>query len=83
MEEVLSKNVDECLKTPEFEEIPISIVYRIFERSSKPIPSNLLYDYIKESIDSRYIFFIFLNMKELSGQNLSELIGEIFAVHED
>lgn len=74
MEEVLSKNVDECLKTPEFEEIPISIVYRIFERSSKPIPSNLLYDYIKESIDSRYIFFIFLNMKELSGQNLSELI---------
>ena len=77
MEELLSKNIDKCFSNPIFNEFPASKVYRICEKSDTQISSDLLYDFIKKSVDERYILFRFLSIKNLSTEKFNDLCDRL------
>lgn len=73
MEDLLSNSIDECFKNQEFNEFPVSKVYRIIEKSDKKISSDSLYDFIKKSLNERYTLFTFLIIKDLSDEKFNDL----------
>lgn len=78
MEDILKDNIAECLSNDNFFKLPIPIMYRIIERSDHDqIQCDLLYDFIKKSIKSRYILFQFIDMKSLSDENFYDLCENI------
>ena len=67
IEELLTNNINECLKNDKFIELPIPTVYRIIEQSSKlKIESDALFDFIKKSLKNFCILFRFLDISKLS-----------------
>lgn len=74
IEELLTNNINECLKNDKFIELPISTVYRIIEQSSKlKTESDALFDFIKKSLKNFCILFRFLDISKLSEDRFSEL----------
>lgn len=74
IEEILSKNIKQCIQNPKFWQIPIEIIYRIIARSDKKsISADTLYDFILKSIDERYILLSFLSLSDLSIDRLKNL----------
>lgn len=74
IEKNLSKHVNDCLKSEKFSKIPVSIVYRIFEKSDyKKIDSDSLYDFIKASVEERCPLLHFIDLKKLSYTKIENL----------
>lgn len=74
MEECLSSKIDECIANVNFWKLPISIIYRIIERSDKQqFPNNLLYDFISKNIEERNLLFLFLNIRKLTDEKFNSL----------
>lgn len=77
MEEILIKNIEDCLQNDEFGKLPISTIYRIIVKSIEKVPTDLLYDFINESIEDRFALFNFIQIKDLSDDRLDHLLNEI------
>lgn len=77
MESILINNIDQCFKNPEFGDLPITKIYRIIEQIPKNIPSELLCNFIKESLDDRYILLTFVKMHEISDENFFDLCDKL------
>ena len=61
-------------KNVKFANLPISVIYRIIQKAAqKQISSDLLYDFIKKSINKFCTLFSFLNFKNLSENKLVDL----------
>lgn len=74
MESSLYNKVNECFQSQQFGLLPISIVYRIIEKSEQDkISNDLLFDFISESIEERFILFTFLNVYKLTRTKFDEL----------
>ena len=76
MENILINNVDKCLKNQNFNKLPISTIYRIIENSTHEISSDLLFDFIFDSISERYSLFNFLNIYNLSNSKFNEMCNK-------
>ena len=74
MEQILIDKIDKCIQNENFGKLPISIVYRIFEKSDMTkISNDDLYTFITRSIESRHILFYFLDIQNLSDDNFNDL----------
>ena len=74
IENLLSTNVVKCLQNKNFADIPISIIHRIILKSDKkPIPSNLLYDFIKKKMKPFFLLLRFLDIENLSDDRFEDL----------
>lgn len=74
IENILISKVDKCLLNEKFAELPISLIHRIIERSSKElINSDNLFDFIKRSLKKFCVLFQFLDLQKLSENKLFEL----------
>ena len=78
IEEVLSNQINECFQNENFGKLSISTIYRILSKSShNEIESDLLYEFINESIEERHPFFSFLKYSTMSDQKFNELYSNI------
>lgn len=58
-----------------FQNLPVSTVYRILEKSDRNnIPSDLLFEYIAKSIEERFVLLCFIDVKSISDQKMNEMI---------
>lgn len=74
IETVLSKHINECLKSDKFKELPIPTIYRIIEKSDRnEIQSDILYDFVMESPKKRLPMLHFVDIKNLSFEKVCEL----------
>lgn len=75
MEECLQTNINECLKNDKINQISVSSIYRIIERSCKEqISNDLLCRFIIKSIKERHALFHFVEVEKLSEEVFEELI---------
>ena len=73
-EKCLINKINECLTNEKFNELPISIIYRIIKSSStKEIDSNILYEFIENKKEERYVLFGFLNVDNLNDDKFNDL----------
>lgn len=71
----LINSIDQCLQNEKFGKLSIATVYHIIEQCDiEKIPTDLLYDFINQSIDDRYILFRFINIQNLSENRQEEII---------
>lgn len=77
MEDILCNNIEKCFLNQNFNNLPITQIYRIIEKSGEEINSNFLYDFIKKSFENRYILFRFMKIQKLSDQNFFDLCDKI------
>ena len=78
IEEILENQINECLCNGQFGEIEISTIYRILSKSSdKKISSDLLFQFINQSIEERHILFSFIKLSELNETNFNILYQNI------
>ena len=74
METYLSNNINKCLKNETFENLPISTIFRIIEKSDKNLISDeSLLDFIIKSIDDRIVLFSLLDIKKLPKNKIDNL----------
>lgn len=74
MENILSSKINECLQNDKFSSLDISIINRIVDLSDKSkISSNLLYEFIKKSIEKFCILFAFIDIKKLDDEKLLDM----------
>lgn len=74
IEEQLIKKIEDCLQSPNFEKLPISVVYRIVEKSDpESYTSDSLYNFISKSTEERYVLFPFIRFESLSDENFRNL----------
>lgn len=74
MEENLSQKINESLQNEQFAQLPISVIYRVVERSDKKqLSCDLLYIFIMKSASKFHPLFSFIDLKNLSEQNLRNL----------
>ena len=67
IEDFLIDNINECLQKKMFAQLQISTIDRIIKKSDKQqISNDLLYDFISESIETRFSLFSFLQIEKLS-----------------
>lgn len=72
-ENILVKNVEDCLNNELFGHLSASTIYRIIEKSGNQIKSDTLFRFIFESIEERFCLLKFLDLKQLSNENLEAL----------
>lgn len=73
-EAFLCKNIDECIVTDVFWKLPISVIYRIIEKSnSKKITSDFLCEFILKSIKDRHVLFSLIKIGDISDNKFSEI----------
>lgn len=78
MEEILTKNITECLKNEKFSQLKTPVLYRIIEKSDhSQLQNDLLYEFIKKSIDDRFPLFYFIDLKSLSDENFNDLCENV------
>lgn len=82
IENNLSEEINCCLQLPEFCELPIQLIHRLLSKNPKQINDDLLFNFINESLDKRFVLFQFLNIEKLSDTELNKLC-EIFANKDD
>lgn len=69
LEDILGSQIEKCLQNENFKKLPISTVFRIIEKNQDiPISIDLLYDFIEELIEERYILFKFIDIQKLSNE---------------
>ena len=74
IEKNLSDQIENCFKSKYFGKLPISVINQIIEMCEKKnVKSDSLYQFIKESIEERYILFIYIDLQSLSDENFKEL----------
>lgn len=67
MEEHLTHRIEDCIKSENFIQIPISMIYRIIEKSDKEkVSSDWLLDFILGSIDKLCVLFPLVDFFNLS-----------------
>lgn len=67
MEEHLTRRIEDCIKSENFIQIPISMIYRIIEKSDKEkVSSDWLLDFILGSIDKLCVLFPLVDFFNLS-----------------
>ena len=75
MESDLYNKVNECLQNEKFKQLPVSLIFRIITKSTEEnISNDLLLDFISKSIEEYYCLFTFIDIQNLSTDNLNELI---------
>lgn len=73
-EELLKDQIDKCLSNKKFGKLPISTIYRILEKSKENLKSSdLLYDFIIESIEERCSLFQFIQFNSISDEKFIEI----------
>lgn len=80
-ENILVKNVEDCLNNELFGHLSASTIYRIIEKSGNQIKSDMLFRFIFESIEERCCLLKFLDLKQLSHENL-EALKQIYQQNE-
>ena len=76
MEKCLTNKINEIIKNKLFKKLPKCVIYRILEKSHpQNIPCNDLFSFIIESLDERFIFFPFLDIKNLTKENFDDLVS--------
>ena len=75
IENCLTANIKKCFKNVKFNKLPISSLYRIVEKNGQKNSDDLV-DFIKKSIQERYILFNFLNTESLSDKKFDELYND-------
>lgn len=78
IEENLIININQCLQSRKFEQLPISVLYRIIEKSRQNISDDYLFEFIKKSINERCVLLSFINIRNLSNQKFNELYENLF-----
>ena len=78
MEECLSANINRCIMSSKFGQLPIQIVYRIIEKGCNQISTEKLFEFIKSSYEQRFILLPFLNIRDLSNENFNELYDILY-----
>ncbi|KAK8890745.1 hypothetical protein M9Y10_035530 [Tritrichomonas musculus] len=77
MEYLLSEKINDCFQNVKFADLPLSLIYRVVEKSEKSeksqMSNDMLYDFIKKSITKFCPLFYFLNIQKLSEERLLEL----------
>ena len=73
MEELLTSRIEDTIQNEKFALLPISIIYRIIEKSSK-INSDLLFNFIDKSITKYFVLLPFLDTETLSENQLERMI---------
>lgn len=73
MEELLTSRIEDTIQNEKFALLPISIIYRIIEKSSK-INSDLLFNFISKSITKYFVLLPFLDTETLSENQLERMI---------
>lgn len=74
MESCLSENINKCIQNDKFQKLPISIINRIFEKSSpEKIDHDMLYEFISNSIEQRHILYRFIDIQKLSDDKFDEM----------
>lgn len=75
IEDILSTQIKQSLSNEKFADLPISIIYRIVEKSSFiGLSSDDLFDFIKKSVKKFYVLFQFVDVKKLSENRLIEIL---------
>lgn len=84
MEELLVNNIDRCLQNQNFKKLPISVIHRIFQKSGgQNFSSDILYEFIAESIESRSVLFSFIKIRDLSENNFDDLYKKFLSANEN
>lgn len=74
IENLLISKIDECFLNEKFAELPISNIYRIVAKCpSERIKSDKLFIFIKKSIGKFCVLFQFVDLKELTDDQLDEI----------
>lgn len=74
MENLLTSKIDECFMSEKFSSLPISVIYRIIEKSSnKRISCDKLFDFIKKNVSKFCVLFSFVDLQRLSESRLEEI----------
>lgn len=70
----LASKINECILNEDFNRLPNSIILNVFEKSDKKIiDSNLLYDFIKKSIDERHNLLLLIDIDKLSDEFIEDI----------
>lgn len=84
MEELLVNNIDRCLQNQNFKNLPISVIHRIIQKSGgQNFSSDILYEFITESIESRSVLFSFIKIRDLSENNFDDLYKKFLSANEN
>lgn len=74
IEAILVDKIDDCLSNEKFVKLPISIIYRVVEKSfNKSKKSDKLYDFIKQSMSKLCILFQFIELENLTDDRLDDI----------
>ena len=74
IENFLKEQINECIVSAKFGELPVSTIYRIIDQSKEKVDHDLLVDFILESIESRFIMFKFIKPNKLREDKVDEMI---------
>ena len=77
MEELLIEHINEFLEKDNISQLPVSVIYRIIEKSRKEdISSDLLYEFICKSVETRYVLFTFVEVEKLREEHFDALCAQ-------
>lgn len=80
----LSDKINECLQNKLFQNIPIAIIYQIIENSDEEkISNDLLFDFINNSLDERFVLLKFIKLGKLSDEKFNEIEDNLFNLNEN
>ena len=74
MEQKLVDRINECFTNPYFGELPVSTIYRIISKCNiQTLSMDLLFDFISNSINTRFSLLCFLDLQKLPESKFDEL----------
>lgn len=77
LESILKDRIEECLTNEEFGKLPIPIIYQIIEQSpDKENYADLLYDFVNNSIEERYVLFSLIEVENLSQKKFNQAVDD-------
>lgn len=83
LEEPLKKNINICIQNDDFGKLPISIISHILEESQfDESTSNILYKFIEDHIEDRYVLFSYIELENLSNENFDMLYEKFIKENE-
>lgn len=77
IEDIMKDNINECFENDKINQISISTIYRILDDGCKEkVSSELLYHFISESIEERYVLFKFVQLEELTDESFEDICSK-------
>lgn len=74
MEQKLVDRINECFTNPYFGDLPVSIIYRMISKCNiQTLSMDLLFDFISNSINTRFSLLNFLDLQKLPESKFDEL----------